>query len=414
MMPEQTFLPASVVYYADLHPPNLPPISVHFMPTRTFARVLLSLAATLSPGVLHAEPPVNLALHAEYVSSDPNVYGWEQPGLTDGVWGADATTCYATGKSPAFPKTVTVDLRAAQPVSNIVFGVPPLGSTRTVDVSLSADGTRFTGVGTHTFDQNGAQRAVVTIPRTEARYVRLTFQDHYPDTPKMPGNYAFVSELEVYDGPAPTPPDPALMASTPTVKDPDRHQGFLARIAEAPVGLLFLGDSILDRWPRFGETSWLQFAPEQPANFGVGGDQTGHLLWRIENGELDGIHPKAVVILIGTNNVERDQPEWTAAAIKTIVETVRGKLPSSKILLLALLPRDGRDSPSRQRNTAVNGLIAPFADGEAVRFLDLGPLLVDDHGEIAADLMPDRLHPTAKGYERMSRAMQPLLAEMLR
>ncbi len=384
-----------------------------FMNTRTVPRLLLGLAAALSPGVLRAADPVNLALHCEYVSSDPNVYGWEVPGLTDGVWGVDATTCYATGKSAAFPKTVTVDLQAVRSVGSVVFGVPRFGSTRTVDVSLSVDGTHFSVAGTHTFEQGSAQRAVVTGAKTDARYVRLTFQDHYPDTPKMPGTYAFISELEVYEGPAPAPPDPALAAITPTVKDPERHRAFLARIAEAPVGVLFLGDSILDRWPRYGETSWLKFAPNQPANFGIGGDQTSDLLWRVENGELDGIQSRAVVILIGTNNAERDQPEWTAAAVKKIVETVRGKLPASKILLLGLLPRDHQDSPSRQRNTAVNGMIAPLADGRSVRFLDVGPAMLDDHGEIADGLMSDGLHPTAKGYEIMSRAILPALAEML-
>ena len=196
------------------------------------------LAAALSPGVLRAADPVNLALHCEYVSSDPNVYGWEVPGLTDGVWGADATTCYATGKSAAFPKTVTVDLRAVRSVGSVVFGVPPFGSTRTVDVSLSVDGTHFSVAGSHTFEQGSAQRAVVTGAQTDARYVRLTYQDHYPDTLKMPGTFVFTSELEVYAGPAPAPPDPALAAVTPTVKDPDRHRVFLARIAEAPVGVL--------------------------------------------------------------------------------------------------------------------------------------------------------------------------------
>ncbi len=384
------------------------------MNIRTVLCILLGGLAAWPSAPLRAAPPVNLALHCEYTSSDPNVYGWEQPGLTDGAWGADATTCYATGKSPDFPKTVTVDLRAVQTVSNVVFGVPPFGSTRTVDVSVSADNARFTSLGTHVFAQGLTQRAVVSGPPTPARYVRLTYVDHYPDALKVPATFALTSELEVYAGPPPDAPDPALAASTPAVKDRDRHVAFLERIAAGPVGLLFLGDSIFDRWPRFGELSWLRFAPDQPADFGVGGDVTENLLWRVENGELDGVHPRAVVILVGTNNVERDQPEWTAAGVQKIVETVRGKLPSSKILLLGLLPRDRSDSLTWQRNAAVNTLIARLADRRAVWFLDPGKALLDDKGELAAGMLSDGLHPNAKAYEIMSRVMAPTLAEMLR
>ena len=384
------------------------------MNTRTALRGLLGLAAILSLPSLQAAPPVNLALHCEYASSDPNTFGWEQPGLTDGVWGSDATTCYATGKSPVFPKFVTVDLRSIHPVSTVVFGVPPFGCTKTVNVSVSIDNVNFAPFGSHVFAQGVAQRAEVTGTKTDARYVRLTYQDHYPDTPETPGAFAFTSELEVYEGPAPAAPDPALTASTPAAKDPERHQAFLARLAAAPVDLLFLGDSILDRWPRYGEPSWLKLAPFQPADFGLGGDQTENLLWRIQNGELDGIHPQAVVILIGTNNVARDQPEWTAAGIAKIVETVRGKLPETKVLLVGLLPRDLSDSVNRKRNAAVNVLISKLADGRSVYYLDIGTAFLDDQGEIPLDLMPDRLHPGVKGYEVWYRLMIPKLKEMLR
>src|SRR5450432_2845293 len=108
-------------------------------------------------------------------------------------------------------------------------------------------------------------------------------------------------------------PRTAEDAITPVVKDRNRHIEFLNRIKDGEVGLLFLGDSITDGWPRRGELSWLKFAPYHPANFGISADRTEHVLWRITNGELEGIHPKVTVIMIGTNNIGQNPtelPEW--------------------------------------------------------------------------------------------------------
>jgi len=107
-------------------------------------------------------------------------------------------------------------------------------------------------------------------------------------------------------------------AATAVAKDLERHAQFLERAKQGDIDLLFLGDSITDRWPRVGEESWVKLAPFKPADFGVEGDCTEHLLWRIEHGELDAISPKVVVVLIGSNNVfyfPDEKPEWTAAGI---------------------------------------------------------------------------------------------------
>lgn len=212
-------------------------------------------------------------------------------------------------------------------------------------------------------------------------------------------------------------PRTAEDAVTPKVKDPKRHEEFLYRIKQGPIGLLFLGDSITDAWPRKGEYSWLKFAPYQPADFGISADKTEHLLWRITNGELDGISPKVVVILIGTNNVGNqpiDTPEFAAGGVKKIVETVRERLPQSKVLLLGVFPRDVKGSPKRDAAAAINPLIAKLDDGKMVRFLDIGHVFLDEAGEIPADVMPDKLHPTAKGYDLWHDAMRPLLDEMMK
>src|SRR6478609_8182910 len=194
-------------------------------------------------------------------------------------------------------------------------------------------------------------------------------------------------------------------------------QQSLDRITEGYVGLLFLGDSITDGWPRSGEWSWLKFAPYKPADFGIGGDRTEHLLWRITNGELEGIKPKVTVIMIGTNNIGHfndEKPEWAAAGVKKILDVVHEKLPETKVLLLGVFPRSTPGSQHRQAVEEINKLIAPFADGEKTRYLDISKSFLDEQGNIPDDVMPDKLHPNAKGYDIWYEAMWPTLQEMLK
>src|SRR3954466_15384342 len=118
------------------------------------------------------------------------------------------------------------------------------------------------------------------------------------------------------------------------------HEKFLARGKSGPIGVVFLGDSITEGWGKAPHIWEHYFGKYQPANFGIGGDQTQHVIWRIENGELDGISPKAVVLMIGTNNSASHTGEQIADAIKKTVGLIRAKIPGTKVLLLAILPRD--------------------------------------------------------------------------
>jgi lysophospholipase L1-like esterase len=206
-------------------------------------------------------------------------------------------------------------------------------------------------------------------------------------------------------------------AVTPEIKDENRHKAFLKRIKEGEVGLLFLGDSITDAWPHSGKESWAKFAPYHPADLGISGDRTEHLLWRITNGELDGIDPKVTVILIGTNNIGHfadEKPEWAAAGVKKVVETVREKLPQTKILLLGVFPRSDKGSPARNAVTEINEIIAKLDDGKQVRYLDISQKFLDQNGDIPRKVMPDLLHPNAAGYDIWYEAMNPLLSELLK
>lgn len=214
-----------------------------------------------------------------------------------------------------------------------------------------------------------------------------------------------------------TQPRKETDAATDWLRETRRHNEFLDRIKNGPIDVVMLGDSIFDLWPRCGELSWLKFAPYRPANFGISSEKTDHLLGRLANGALDGFSAKVVVVLIGTNNIGNppvDKPEWAAAGVAKVVEVVRAKQPQAKVLLLAVFPREDKNAPRRAAVAGINEIIRTLDDGKGVRYLDLGHLWLDADGEIALDVMPDKLHPNAKGYDRWFAAMQPVLDEMVK
>lgn len=169
---------------------------------------------------------------------------------------------------------------------------------------------------------------------------------------------------------------------------------------------------------------WKQsFGKYQPANFGISGDQTQHVIWRIAHGELDGINPRVVVLLIGTNNSGVHSAEQIIAANTKIVGLIREKLPDTKVLLLAVFPRgphldaDGNlDSGIKRMEviTATNAGLAKLEDGQRVRFLDLGERFLNPDGTVSRLVMPDGLHLNLAGYQRWAEALQPRLDEMMK
>jgi lysophospholipase L1-like esterase len=213
--------------------------------------------------------------------------------------------------------------------------------------------------------------------------------------------------------PAPTPSDP----NDPTgsvQRLPERHAEFLDRIEQGPADLLFLGDSITDYWrtqaAKLFEASYGKY---RPANFGVGGDKTQNVIWRITHGELEGINPRVVVLMIGTNNLAGAADDRIAAGIRKIVSILREKLPTSKVLLLGILPRGAADDPRRGRVANVNRMIAGLDDhGAHVRYLDMGPRFVQGDGSISPSVMADYLHPTENGYQIWADTMRPVLESL--
>jgi len=140
----------------------------------------------------------NLALNKTYASSDPNNYNWGIGGLTDGSWEANAQHAFASGDAAAFPKTATIDLGDAKSIGDVILGVPPFGSTKTIKVSVSADGQNFTEVGSYAFSQNKEEKHRYVFAPVTARYVRLTYPDHYDEQVQYPPNFVFTTEVEVY------------------------------------------------------------------------------------------------------------------------------------------------------------------------------------------------------------------------
>lgn len=205
------------------------------------------------------------------------------------------------------------------------------------------------------------------------------------------------------------------------------HAAFLRRGIEAPVNLLFLGDSITEGWFSRAPDVWKEhYWQYTPANFGIGGDRTEHVLWRIAHGELDKIAPKVVVLLIGTNNIGANySADETTAGVEKVVDQIHQKLPQTKVLLLGIFPRgtdahatsersNGNVPDRRAKITQVNQALAKFADGTSTRYFYFGDQYLDANGNIPKQLMADGLHPTHKGYEIWASAMQPVLDEMMK
>ncbi len=195
------------------------------------------------------------------------------------------------------------------------------------------------------------------------------------------------------------------------------HDRFVKQAQEGKAQLVFLGDSITAGWGSNKPIWDKAFGAYTPVNFGIGGDRTQHVLWRITNGELDGITPKAAVLMIGTNNVGSNTPEEIAKGVTVIVETIRAKQPQAKILLLAVFPRGdkptGKLGAANEKLTQVNAIIAKLDDGKHIHFLDIGSKFPLVDGALTPEVMPDFLHLSPAGYQIWADAIGPKLAELM-
>jgi lysophospholipase L1-like esterase len=199
------------------------------------------------------------------------------------------------------------------------------------------------------------------------------------------------------------------------------HQQLIEKAHQGRIDVYFLGDSIARRWgasdyPDF-LANWRQnFFGWNAADFGWGADSTQNILWRIENGELDGVDPKVIVLLAGTNNVGRHPAvgavDDVSRGIRAILDVCRQKAPHATIILTAIFPRN--DSPeSNPAINQINAKIAQFADGKTIRFININDQLADATGRLHDGMTVDKLHPTVKGYQIWADALKPILTALL-
>ncbi len=209
-----------------------------------------------------------------------------------------------------------------------------------------------------------------------------------------------------------------------------RHNDFVEIARKGGIDVLFMGDSITDWWRNPGGTnSFLRgplgayagkpvfdkyFGSLKVANFGIAGDTTQGVLWRLQNGEGQGYQPKAIMLMIGTNNNGHNRPPEIAEGVAAVVQEMRKDFPDAKILLLGIFPRGTPTSSFRTKIAQVNAIISGLNDGQHVFYLDIGSKFLAPDGTIPKDIMSDGLHPTTKGYEIWAQAVKDPLDNLLK
>jgi lysophospholipase L1-like esterase len=231
-----------------------------------------------------------------------------------------------------------------------------------------------------------------------------------------------------------TPPDGANLATFPVLHPGTEgmHNKFNEISKKGEAELVYLGDSITAGWSGRGKDVWAKYygpMGAKAANFGIGGDRTEHVLWRLDNGNFDGLKPKLVVLMIGTNNtghqgrpqkelngtVYHSTAEETAQGVKAILDKLKAKCPGTKVLLLAIFPRGANEMDRlRKQNEATNDIIKGYADDKTVFFMDIGPKFLQPDGTLSKEIMPDLLHPNDKGYEIWASAVDDKIKELMK
>ncbi|MET0262611.1 MAG: GDSL-type esterase/lipase family protein [Rariglobus sp.] len=196
------------------------------------------------------------------------------------------------------------------------------------------------------------------------------------------------------------------------------HQKLLERTAKGGVDVMFLGDSLTALWDKEGKTVWdARFAPLKAANYGIGGDSTRQVIWRLGNGELDNLNPKLVVLMIGTNNIYNDHNSGTDAEITEgvakIVGLIHAKAPAAKVLLLGVLPR--QNAFFTNRTVTLNQELSAYASKNQIQFIDASAKFLNADGTLAPALFkPDQVHLSTDGYAILADSIQPAIASLLK
>lgn len=199
----------------------------------------------------------------------------------------------------------------------------------------------------------------------------------------------------------------------PAIKNPwlDRHEQFCAVAKNEPIDLLFLGDSITEGWGSHGTDVWNSYyAKRRAANFGINGERIQNLLWRVMNGSLDGVTPKLIVLLIGTNNAARNSLPDIIEGMQVLLREIVMRCPQAHILLLAPFPREAEPTAERRRLVnEINQSLAELSYPANVHFLNIGDAFLDADGRLPSRLFPDGLHPVAEAYSIWAERIEPIV-----
>lgn len=205
------------------------------------------------------------------------------------------------------------------------------------------------------------------------------------------------------------------------------HDQLLAKARQGRIDVYFEGDSITRRWgatdyPQLLENWRKNFFGWNAADFGWGADRVENILWRLENGELDGVNPKVIVLLAGTNNVGNKLPpdgvdaavENVTKGIQALLSVMRSKAPNAVIILMGIFPRNDNMEVMPEIDR-INANLANLADGRTVRYLNINGKLAGPNGKLYEGMMnaSDQLHPTVNGYQAWADALKPVLRELL-
>jgi lysophospholipase L1-like esterase len=182
---------------------------------------------------------------------------------------------------------------------------------------------------------------------------------------------------------------------------------------EGKIDVAFVGDSITARW-RDTENWKKHWGEYKAVNMGIGGDQTQHVLWRLQNGDLEGYKAKLFVVMIGTNNMwsREPNPAHAAAGVKAVIDLIQAKQPEAKILLLSILPTGEKPNPGREKRMEVNKLISTFVGG-SVEYMDISGKYLEADGTISKEVMHDFLHLAPKGYDIWADAIKAKVKEVV-
>lgn len=321
--------------------------------------------------------------------------------------------------APAGEATLPAPLIERHPDGTVILASPLADSA---DLShAAASTTLYTLDGADPTAKSNPYLAPILLPHGGVVKAR-TFS---PDRKSMsPVAAKTLPAVKGYEAPVPGTVVPCTQdRSWPQYDWRRRHELTSAAVKRQQPRVLFIGDSIthffggeqFDSYALRGKNTWDEFyAPRNAGNLGFGWDKTENVLWRLQHGAVEGISPKAVVVMIGTNNTGTCAAADIAQGISAIVQELRKRLPEAKILLLGIFPRGEKPGPQRDKIAEVNAIIAKLHAPPAVTYLDIGPKFLTPEGVITKDIMPDFLHPNEKGYRIWAEAMEPTLKDVLR